>query len=90
MLGFGVAEIVQVVCVTLVECKSVLHVLHVRYVLVISVSNYISRRIFFFTLFFCFRKQIFITSLSFFLYMSTGWYLPSIGFYKTYIYLGQG
>ena len=36
MLGVGVADIVQVVCVILLECKSVLHVLHVRYVLVIE------------------------------------------------------
>ena len=33
-LGVGVAEIVQVVHVIVLECKSVLHVLHVRYVLV--------------------------------------------------------
>ena len=36
MLGVGVTEIVQVVCVILLERKSVLHVLHVRYVLVIK------------------------------------------------------
>ena len=34
MLGDGVAEIVQVVCVIVLECKSVLYVLHVRYVMV--------------------------------------------------------
>ena len=34
MLGVGVTEIVQVVCIILFECKSVLHVLHVRYELV--------------------------------------------------------
>ena len=34
MLGVGVTEIVQVVFVIVLECKSVLHVLHVRYVLV--------------------------------------------------------
>ena len=34
MLGVGVAEIMQVVCVIVLECKSVLHVLHVRYMLV--------------------------------------------------------
>ena len=36
MFGVGVAEIVQVVCVIGLECKYVLHVLHVRYVLVIK------------------------------------------------------
>ena len=36
MLGVGVTEIVQVVCVIVLECKSVMHVLHVRYVLVIK------------------------------------------------------
>ena len=66
MLGVVVSEIAQVVCAILLKCKSVLHMLHVRYVLVIYVSDYISRSIFFFTLFFCFRKQIFIPSLSFF------------------------
>ena len=34
MFGVGVAEIAQVVCVIVLECKSVLNVLHVRYVLV--------------------------------------------------------
>ena len=34
MLGVGVTDIVQVVCVIVLECKSVFHVLHVRYVLV--------------------------------------------------------
>ena len=34
MLGVGVAEIVQVVYVIVLECKSVLHVLYVRSVLV--------------------------------------------------------
>ena len=33
MLGTGVAEIVQVVRVIVLYCKSVLHVLYVRYVL---------------------------------------------------------
>ena len=37
MLGVGVAEIAQVVCVIVLERKSVLHVLHVRYVLVIKI-----------------------------------------------------
>ena len=36
MLGFGVAEIVQVVYVIVLECKFILHVLHVRYVLAIK------------------------------------------------------
>ena len=36
MLGVGVTEIVQVVCAIVLECKSVLHVLHVRYVLAIK------------------------------------------------------
>ena len=39
MLGVGVADIVQVVCVILLECKSVFHVLHVRYVLVSKLSQ---------------------------------------------------
>ena len=39
MLGVGVAEIVQVVCVIGLKCKSVLHVLHVSYVLVIKRSQ---------------------------------------------------
>ena len=34
MLGVGVAGIVQVVCVIVLECKYFLHVLHVRYVYV--------------------------------------------------------
>ena len=34
MLGVGVAEIVQVVCIIVLDFKSILHVLHVRYVLV--------------------------------------------------------
>ena len=34
MLDVGVSDIVQVVCVIYLYCKSVLHVLHVRYVLV--------------------------------------------------------
>ena len=36
MLGAGVADIVQVVWVIVLERKSVLHVLHVRYLLVIK------------------------------------------------------
>ena len=36
MLGVGVAEIVQVLCVIGLECKSVLNILHVSYVLVIK------------------------------------------------------
>ena len=35
MLGVGIANIVQVVCVIVLEYKYVLNVLHVRYVLVI-------------------------------------------------------
>ena len=37
MLGVGAAEIAQVVCVIVLERKSVFHVLHVRYVLVIKI-----------------------------------------------------
>ena len=33
MLGVGVSEILHVVCVIVLECKSVFHVLHVRCVL---------------------------------------------------------
>ena len=36
MLGVGVAEIAQVVCVIVLECKYILHMLHIRYVLVIK------------------------------------------------------
>ena len=36
MLGVGIAEILQVVCIIVLECKYALHVLHVRYVLVIK------------------------------------------------------
>ena len=42
MFGVGVAEIVQVLCVIVLECKSVLHVLHVRYVLVIKMLQVVS------------------------------------------------
>ena len=42
MLGVGVADIVQVVCVIVSERKSVLHVLHVRYVLVIKTVQVVS------------------------------------------------
>ena len=34
MLGVDVAEILQLVCVIVLECKSFFYVLHVRYVLV--------------------------------------------------------
>ena len=34
MLGVGATEIMQVVCIIVLECKSVLHMLHGRYVLV--------------------------------------------------------
>ena len=39
MLGVGVTEIVQVLCVIVLECKSIFHVLHVRYVLVSKLSQ---------------------------------------------------
>ena len=42
MLGVGVPEILQVVCVILLECKSILHVLHVRYVLVSKMLKVVS------------------------------------------------
>ena len=42
MLGVGVPEILQVVCVILLECKSILHVLHVRYVLVSKMLQVVS------------------------------------------------
>ena len=39
MLGVGIADIVQVVCVIVLECKYVFHALHVRYVLVIQILH---------------------------------------------------
>ena len=42
MLGVDVAEIVQVVCAIFLECKSVLHVLHVRYMFVIKMLLVVS------------------------------------------------
>ena len=42
MLGVGVAEIVQVVCVIVLECKSILHVLHVRYVFLSKMLHVVS------------------------------------------------
>ena len=42
MLGFGVAEILQVVYVIVLECKFIMHVLHVRYVLVIKILQVVS------------------------------------------------
>ena len=36
VLGVGVSEIVQVVCVIVLECKPFFRVLHVMYVLVIK------------------------------------------------------
>ena len=42
MLGVGVTEIVQVLCVIGLECKSILHVFHVRYVLVIKMLQVVS------------------------------------------------
>ena len=42
MLGVGITEIVQVVCVIVLDCKSVLHVLHVRYALSINILQAIS------------------------------------------------
>ena len=37
MLGVGVTEIVQVICVIVLERESILHVLYVRYVLALMV-----------------------------------------------------
>ena len=37
MLGVVIAEIVQVVCDVMLECKYVFHVLHVRYVSLIKI-----------------------------------------------------
>ena len=42
MFGVGVAEIVQVICVIVLECKSVLHVLHVRYALLSKMLHVVS------------------------------------------------
>ena len=42
MLGFGFADILQVVCVFVLECNYVLHMLHVRYVLVIKMLKLVS------------------------------------------------
>ena len=42
MFGVGVAEIVQVVCVVMLECKSDFHVLHVLYVLIIQMLQVVS------------------------------------------------
>ena len=42
MLGVGVPEIVQVVCIIVLGCKYVLHVLHVRYMLVIKMLQVVS------------------------------------------------
>ena len=42
MLGVGIAETVQVVCVIVLECKSVLHEFHVRYVLEIKMLQVVS------------------------------------------------
>ena len=42
MLGVGVVEIVQVVCVIVLEPKSFLHVLNVRYVLLIKILHVVS------------------------------------------------
>ena len=39
VLGVGVAEIVQVVCVIVLECESVFHLLHVSYISVIKLSR---------------------------------------------------
>ena len=44
MLGVGTADILQVVCVILLEYKSVVHVLHVRYVLVIKILQVVLMR----------------------------------------------
>ena len=45
MLGVGVEDIVSVVCVIMLEWKSVLNVLHVRYVLSIKVLQLVSMRL---------------------------------------------
>ena len=42
MLGVGVSEILHVVCVIMLECKSVLRVLCVRYVLAIKILQVVS------------------------------------------------
>ena len=42
VLCVGIAEILQVVCVIGLECKSVLYVLHIIYVLVIKMSQVVS------------------------------------------------
>ena len=42
MIGVGVADIEQVVCVIVLECKSVLYVLHFRYVLVSKMLQVVS------------------------------------------------
>ena len=42
VLGVGITEILQVVCVIVLDCKYVFHVLHVRYVLVIEMLQVVS------------------------------------------------
>ena len=42
MLSVGVEDIFQVVCVIVLECESVLYLLHVRYVLVIKMLQVVS------------------------------------------------
>ena len=42
MFGVGVTEIVNSVCVIVLECKSVLHVFNVRYVLVSKMLQVVS------------------------------------------------
>ena len=44
MLSVGVIEIVQVVCVIVFKCKSVFHVLNVKYVLVSKMWQVVSVR----------------------------------------------
>ena len=42
MLGVGVADILQVAFFMVLECKSFLHVLHVRYLLAIKMLQVVS------------------------------------------------
>ena len=42
MVGVGAAEIVQVVSVIVLDCKSVLHVLNISYVLVSKILRLVS------------------------------------------------
>ena len=42
MLGVGVAYKVHLICVIVLDCKYIFHVLHVRYVLVITMLQVVS------------------------------------------------